>query len=252
MTNEMIIHLRPNEVTVETVREGRRSVKNTNIEALQEVLTRGEKMETPLLPAPFGVVKYTRVNNMEQYVIATPQQRYDAKFDMRGENGEGIVDYKIVAPASLWIIHVKHDPARDTRQYAHGVAYALKNPILGLSDQLYRFPFSNTNGDYLCWGSSRDNPELAGSKSVQSIPDRFFQNPFNSDLDGGKYRPIEATVNGRRIVRERCIHLLQHMDGKIKEAEEKGETYSFENDILRTSDFTLESAIRHWGRQYLR
>lgn len=250
--NRTSIHLNPDSVQIEVLRNGQRSIKNTNIQAIQEVLTRGERMETPLLPFGWGVQKYTKVNNREQYVIATPQARLKARYDMRGETGERTPqEFDIVTPAALWIIHVEHNPVTDARRYVHGVAYAIKQQILTLNDQLYRFPFSNSNDSYLCWGTERDYPELAGSKSIQTIPDRFFGNPFNSDLDGGKYSRFEDEVNGQRIVRERCIHLLQYLDKEVKKADEEGKIATFRNDILNPT-IRLGEAIERWSREYLR
>lgn len=250
--NRTSIHLNPDSVQIEVLRNGQRSIKNTNVQAIQEVLTRGERIETPLLPSGWGVQKYTKVNNREQYVISTPEGRHHSSYDMRGETGErGNVEFEIVSPAAVWIIHVEHNPARDTRRYLHGAAYAIKSPVLSLNEQLYRFPFSNTNDGYICWGSERDYPALAGAKSIQTIPERFFQNPFNSDLDGGKYRPFEEEVNGQTVVRERCIHLLQYMDKNVREAEEKGEIPTFRNDILRPLN-RLGEQIERFQREYLR
>jgi hypothetical protein len=250
--NRTSIHLNPDSVQIEVVRNGQRSLKNTNIQAVQEVLTRGERMETPLLPFGWGVQKYTKVNNREQYVIATPQARIKARYDMRGETGDREhKEYDIVTPAAVWIFHVEHNPATDARRYLHGVAYAVKQQVLSLNDQLYRFPFSNSNESYLCWGTERDYPVLGASKSIQTIPDRFFQNPFNSDLDGGKYSRFQDEVNGNTITRERCIHLLQYMDKVTKEADEKGEVPKFRNDILLPT-IRLGEAIEQWSHQYLR
>lgn len=250
--NKTSIHLNPDSVQIEVVRNGQRSIKNTNIQAIQEVLTRGERMETPLLPFGWGVQKYTKINNREQYVIATPPARIKAKYDMRGETGsDRHEEYDIVTPAAIWIIHVEHNAATDARRYLHGVAFAIKQQVLGLNDQLYKFPFSNSNETYLCWGTERDYPIIGGSKSIQTIPDRFFMNPFNSDLDGNRYSRFEDTVNGQRIVRERCIHLLQHLDRETKAADAEGREAKFNNDILRPGP-RLGEVIENMQRQYLR
>lgn len=250
--NRTSIHLNPDSVQIEVVRNGQRSIKNTNIQAVQEVLTRGESIETPLLPFGWGVQKYTKVNNREQYVIAVPPTRHTARYDMRSEIGEAkIEDFEIVAPASLWIIHVEVNPANDVRRYIHSVAYAIKQQILSLNDQLFQFPFSNSNNGYICWGTERDFPVLSGSKSLMTIPDRFFQNPFNADLDGGKYREFRDKVKGQDIRRFRCLHLLQYMDKEVKELEAKGETPVFKNDIL-IPETRLGEVIAENARQYLR
>jgi hypothetical protein len=255
MENRTSIHLNPDSIQIEVVRNGQRSIKNTNVQAIQEVLTRGERIETPLLPYGWGVQKYTKVNNMEQYVIATPETRHVAKFDMYSETGERgdnrFPEFQIVAPAALWIIHVQHNPANDTRRYRHGVAYALKQPVLSLNDQLYTFPFANSNHSYLCWGSESDYPALGGSKSIMTVPDRFFANPFNNDLDGGKFERFEEEVNGQRVYRERTLQLLQHMDKVCKEADAKGETPRFRNEILIQAG-RLGDLIQSHGQQYLR
>lgn len=250
--NKTSIHLLPDSVQVEVVRNGQRSIKNTNIQALQEVLTRGERIETPLLPFGWGVQKYTKVNNMEQYVIATPPARQVASYDMRSETGENKIEkFNIISPATLWIIHVQHNPANDTRRYRHGVAFALKGPVLGLNDQLYTFPFSNSSGSYLCWGTEADYPVLGGSKSIMTVPDRFFANPFNSDLDGNRFDEFEDIVNGQKIRRFRCLHLLQYMDKYIAECEKNKEIPVFKNEILR-SEWRLGEAIQSFAGQYLK
>lgn len=232
--NKTSIHLTSDSVQIETVREGRRTIKNTTIPAIQEILTRNERVQTPLLPFGWGVQRYLKIDNREQYVIATPETRHTASYDMRGETGDREpAKFEIVAPAALWIFHVEHNPQTDTRTYRHGVAYAIKQQVLTMNDVLYKFPFSNTDGDYLCWGNESDYPVLGGSKSIMTIPDRFFANPFNSDLDGNKYNSFREEVNGQTVVRERCIHLLQHMDKDVKEKEAKGEIPKFRNDILQ-------------------
>ena len=256
MNNRVSIHFNPDSVQIETLRDGKRSIKNTNIQAVQEVLTKGERVETPLLPFGWGVQKYTKVNNREQYVIATPQARHRASFDMRAETGASGEDrypnFEIVAPAALWIIHVEHNPATDTRRYLHGVVYALKGPVLSLNERLYTFPFANTTTNYICWGSERDFPVLGASKSIMTIPDRFFANPFNNDLDGGRFRRFEDKVKGKTIQRERTIHLLQYMDREVKKAEEEGKRPEFRNDILIEHDRRLGDVIEAYSREYLR
>jgi hypothetical protein len=250
MLNRTSIHLNPDSVQIEVVKDGKRALKNTNIQAIQEVLTRGERIETPLLPYGWGVQKYTKVNNREQYVIATPATRTKARYDLRDEGGRRTEEYDILAPAAVWIIHVEHNPANDTRRYLHGVVYAVKQQVLSLNDQLYHFPFSNCNSSYICWGSGSDYPILGGSKSLMTIPDRFFGNPFNSDLDGGKYSPFQDEVNGQRITRERCISLLQYLDKEVKKADAEGKILEFKNDILRPAT-RLGDEIQKWARQYL-
>lgn len=247
--NKTSIHLNPDSIQIEVIRNGQRSLKNTTVQAIQEVLTRGERIETPLLPHGWGVQKYTKVNNREQYVIAVEPTIRKVQYDYRRDGG-GIREYEIPTPGFVFIIHVEHNPANDSRRYIHGVAYAVKNQILSLSDRLYRFPFSNANDSYLCWGTERDFPELGGSKSIQTVPDRFLANPFNSDLDSEGFREFRDNVGGQEIRRFRTSHFFEYLDRKLKEDVAAGVTPVFKYDALRES-LRLGEAIESASRQNL-
>lgn len=249
--NQTSIHFKPHTIEIETIADDRRTIKPTNLQAVQEIMSRGERITTPLLPFGWGVQKYTRVNNREQYVIATPETRHSSSYDMRSETGEdGIKEYDMVAPASIWIIYTEIDPRTDKRRYVHGNVYAIKQQVLSLQERLYHYPFANTTPSYICWGSGSDYPELNGSKSLMTIPDRFFSNPFNGDLDGGKFNSFQSKIASRNIVVERTLHLLRHMDKEIKAADKKGEVFRFPNDILRP-DTSLQQAIESGAQRYL-
>jgi hypothetical protein len=53
--NKMSIHINTDSIQIESTNNGQKSLKNTNLRAVQEVLTRGERIETPLLPSQWGV-----------------------------------------------------------------------------------------------------------------------------------------------------------------------------------------------------
>lgn len=245
------IHLRPTSIEVETIKDGVRSIKPTSLQALQEVLSRGDRIETPLLPSQWGVQKYTRINNREQFVISVPERRYTSSYDMRGETGDREAKpFEMVAPPTLWLIYTEINPADDSRRYVHGNAYALKQPILTLNDAVFRFPFSNVSEGFVCWGDGSDYPMLSQAKSIQSIPDRFFANPFNSDLDNQKFSSFQSKINGRSLIVERTFHLLRHMDERIKEADKAGEEFKFDKDILIRTH-TVEQVIRQGQQNYM-
>lgn len=245
------IHLRPSSIEIEMIKDGKRTIKPTSLQAVQELLSRGDRTETPLLPSQWGVQKYTRINNREQFVISVPETRHTSRYDMRGETGDREAkEFEIVAPPTLWLIYTEVNPANESRRYVHGNAYALKQPILTLNDNVFRFPFSNVSEGFVCWGNGDDYPVLSQAKSIQSIPDRFFANPFNSDLDGNKFSSFNSKINGRSLIVERTFHLLRHMDERIKEADKAGETFSFDKDILIRTH-SVQDVIEQGQRNYM-
>lgn len=250
--NEMAIYVRKDGVQVETKRNGVSSLKNTTIRAVQEVLTRGERIETPLLPSVWGVQKYVKVNNREMYVISTPPSVRKVKFDFRDDGNREMKEFTIPLPGFVWILIVEHNPANDTRRYIHGMAYAVKNQILSTNDQLYVFPFSNVDHHWMCWGDGRNYPELGTSKSVMTVPDRFLANPFNNHLDHGKYQEFRTEVKGQNIRLFKTSHLFEHLDKERTKSLEEGKgEIPFKYEVLRTQT-RLGDAIDQYMREYLR
>lgn len=229
--DKMSIHFLKDAVQIETVRDGRKTLKNTNLENVQRVLTRNQRTETPFLPGQYGTHKFVKNNNRELYVLSTEPHVRTVKFDFRGETGEREPKpYVIPVPAFLWMIVVEHNPGRDTRKYVHGMVYALKNPLLSERDRLYKWPFANVSS-YMCWG--RNVPTIGQPKSIQTVPDQFLANPFNSDLDGNRFEPFNDNVKGQTINRFRCMHLFEYLDRVHKEKTESGEESKFKYDCLR-------------------
>lgn len=251
MTSRLSIHINPDSIQVESTRNGQKSIKNTNLRAIQEVLTRGERIETPLLPSPWGVQKYVKVNNRELYVITTPPHIHNMTYDFRHDDLDQITEYKLPVPGFCWIIVVDHNPANDTRRYVHGMAYALKQQILSENDQLWKFPFSNVDDSWMCWGSQENYPVIGKAKSIMTIPDRFLTNPTNNHLDHSKYTPFEAEVNGRTIRLQKTSHLFEYLAKEQSKAEEKGENAQFKYDILKKHR-TLNQAIDNEMNRFMR
>lgn len=246
--DRMSIHLLKDAVQIETVKDGRKTLKNTNLENVQQVLTRNVRIETPFLPGQYGMHKYIKNNSRELYAFSTAPHIREVKFDFRGETGERENrPYIIPVPAFLWFVTVDHNAQRDTRKYIHGMVYALKNPLLSERDRLYRWPFANVS-TYMCWG--RDIPPIGQPKSLQTIPDQFLSNPFNSDLDGGRFESFDDVVKGKTINRFRCMHLFEYLDRVHKEALEKGEESQFKYDCLRP-EATFKDALQQ-NSNYLR
>lgn len=251
MTSKLSIHINPDSIQIETNRNGQKSIKNTNLRGVQEVLTSGERIETPLLPSQWGVQKYIKVNNRELYVITTPPHIHKVAYDFDHDGVDETKEYTIPVPGLCWMLIIEHEPSRDTRKYIHGMAYALKNQILTMNDNLWKFPFSNVDDTWMCWGSHDHYPKLGGSKSVMTIPDQFLTNPTNNHLDHRKYEPFEAEVNGRTIRLQKTSHLFEHLDKEQTKAQEEGKNAEFPYSCLKPHT-TLQASIDHHVRQYLR
>lgn len=246
--NKMSIHILPDNIQIETVKDGRKSIKNTDLRSVQEVLTRGERIETPLLPGIWGTQKYLKVNNREVFVITTPPHIREVAYDYSNDNGQGVQKYTIPLPGFTWMIANDVHPGSGKRRYVHGIVYANKNQVLTENDQLYRWPFANVGGS-MCWGAVQ--PEISGSKSIQTIPDQFLTNPFNSDLDGDRYQPFTEKIKGRTVDRFRCNHLIEHLHRMQEEAEKKGENAEFRYDCLRPAR-TFGNAVERFISQSIR
>lgn len=245
----MSIHLNPDSVQIETIKDGKKTLKNTNLDNVQKMLTRNQKTESPFLPGQWGTHKWIKNNNRELFAMSTPPHVRTVYFDFRGENGEREPKpFEIPLPAFLWLFSVEYVPTKDTYKYLHGMAYALKNPLLSENDRLWQWPFANV-AHYMCWGSSA--PQLGKSKGLQTLPDQFLTNPFNSDLDRQNFVAFDDKVKGQVISRFRTMQFFEYLDAIQKEAKKKGTEASFKYDALKPS-LTFKEAIQNEAQQYIR
>lgn len=248
---KMSIHINEDSIQIETNQNGRTSFKNTTLRGVQEVLTRGERIETPLLPSVWGVQKYIKVNNRELYAISTPPSIREVSYDFRADGNREATKFKIPLPGFLWIFILDVNPNNDTRRYNHGMVYAVKNQILSENDRMFKFPFSNVDDSWMCWGDGNNYPTLGNSKSVMTISDRFLANPFNNHLDHDKYRRFEAEVKGQKIQLFKTSHLFDYLAKEQAKAEAEGKNATFKYDCLREQT-TLGEAIRSYTDRFLR
>ena len=245
MSQETVIRINPSTITVESKNEaGIVSTKHTNLEALQNILQADQRFETPLLPGQWGVQQYIRKDNREYYAITVPPTIREVTYDFRNNDLDESRSFRIPTPASLWMFTVQYNPASQERIIRHVMAYAIKNPILTESDQLYKMPFSNI-GSYVCWGSSSDMPKITSAKSMQSVPTQFFLRPFNNDLGDNRFQSFYDDREGREEVQLfRVQHLFELLDVKLKEAQEAGETFDFPLDKLSRYGMNYRDAVR--------
>ena len=146
----------------------------------------------------------------------------------------------------LWIIIARNRPGTNTREYVHGMAYAIKQQVLSGKDRLFRYPFSNVDNRWMCWGNTPP-PAIGAAKGVQMIPDHFLGMQFNHHLDERKFEPFDAEVGGHKINLFRTPHLFRYMDEQLK----KDENFKFPMEILKPEG-NLQDAIDYFQREYLR
>lgn len=242
------ITLLPEEVTVKTINEqGVTNLVHTNIENIQQIFLKEQALETPLLPSQWGVVKYYRKNNYEGYVLTTaPTERTITLDTYLGGRDERQIT--IPVPPLLWVFEVRTD-GNDTKSLTHSMMYALKHELLSMKDVVLNAPFPNLGIHHgICWG--RENPPVPSSKSIQNIPARFFQQPFNNDLAGNRvnsfyYENEELGIRSHQT--DSALHHMLHMADMLKEAKEAGEAFSYPFDTLKpTAGLTVEQAVKNY------
>lgn len=248
--NKMVIEILPQSIQLIQIRDGVRSVKQTNLQSIQEVLTKDKTMQTPLLPSQWGTQFYARNNDRELYVITTPPHIRDVKYDNHGDREPGeereIQEYRVPMPGLCWFLIIKNIPGSQQRSYYHGMVYAIKQQIISTRDRLYRYPFANVDHRWMCWGDTYA-PEIGSSKGVMMIPDHFLSMNFNHHLDDNKFNSFEVELAGHKVSLFRTIHLFKWMDQELK----KDPEFTFPYQCLKP-ECTLQEAIDHHIREFLR
>lgn len=239
---KMIIEIQPESVQLTQIRDGVRSTKQTNLRAIQEVLTQDKSLQTPILPSLWGVQYYARNNDRELYVITTPAHNRKVTFD-----GDGSISkFEVPMPPMCWFIIAKNRPGSEERIYQHGMVYAIKQQVLSGRDRLFRYPFANVDNRWMCWGSGT-GPAIGAAKGVQMIPDHFLGMHFNHHLDENKFEQFKAKVSGQEIRLFRTSHLFKYMDQELK----KDEKFQFPYNSL-IPEGTLQEAIDRHAHEFLR
>lgn len=247
--NRMIIEIEEDNIMVTEVKNGIANKKATSLPDLQSVLTRDRNLETPLLPAQWGTIKYVASGNSELYVMTTPPHVRQVTYDYRNDRsaGDRIHKFKIPVPSAIWLMLVEHDKRNDSRRLLHTMAYALRSSVLGERDPVYKYPFSNVGTDYCCWGGN--DPRLGGSASIRSVPDQFMNNHFNSDLGSNKFTQFTWTKNGAEIPAFLTPHLFEYLHKEQEKAEATGANAEFKWDCLIPTGGTVADVIRQEMRR---
>lgn len=248
MSNEVVLRVRNDHIQIEHMQDGVVSQKPVSLRAIQEVLTRDKRIETPLMPCGWGMQKYVAVNDREMYVFSTPPHMREVTYNLRGEEVDRQDKFTIPMPGFVWIIITRHRPGSDRREYHHGHVYAVRNPIMTENDEVFRFPFSNVDSRWMCWGDH--SVTLGGPKSIGAIPDRFLSMKFNHHLDENKFEPFQAEVKGQKVQLFRTLHLFRHLDEEAKKAKKEGKEPEFKWEILKR-ERTIGDAIAINMREHL-
>ncbi|MFE4029219.1 hypothetical protein ACFX4N_23980 [Priestia sp. YIM B13551] len=239
------IFMGPENVTVTVVNEqGITSVKETNVETLQEVFMKEQAMETPLLPSQWGVVKYYRKNHYEGYVLTTPPMEREVTFSM-GNTGGIPQRMTIPVPPLLWIFEVLTND--NSKRLTHSMMYVLKHELLSVKDKVLHAPYPNIGVSHgICWG--RDFPQVPTSKSIQNMPSRFFSQAFNYDLSSNRVKEFEWNrSDGETTQTENAVHHMVHTKQLLEKSREDGETFVYPFDTLKEAGtLNVERAIRNY------
>ena len=242
--DSITIHIDPNSIKIESTYGDRKTVKHTTLESLKAAISQDYKLETPLLPGEWGLQKYVRYGSWELFALSEPPRFTTVKYNLY-DNDEEVEDedflhFNIPIPPLLWIFTTR--TINNDRQLYYSAVFALKSSILTENDLLYRFPFSNVSGT-VCWGEN-DIQLSVNPKSIQSLPHIFFSSPFNSDLDGDKFRPFydDKYINGYV---DDTLSLFRYLHAKSEN--EKQEEPEFPLSILKVDDFDFKDAINHYA-----
>lgn len=225
---ETTIKMTKDAISVETINEqGIRMVKNTNLETVQNLLAAEQRFDSGLLPGDWGTQRYIRKDIEEYIVYTTPASIREVRYDFRSNDVDEDRVYRIPVPASVWLFHIRLNPADGSRRLNQAVAYALKNPLLSDNDEVFKMPFSNVSSS-ICWGGSSSTPVITGGKSIGSLPTQFFIRPFNNDLGDNRFESFPDGREGKNGVSIfRVNHLFEWLDWHLKQAVEKGENFTF-------------------------
>lgn len=240
-----VIVMEEDKVTVTvTNRSGIKKVTNTNVENIQQIFMREQAMETPLLPSQWGVVKYYRKNNYEGYVLTTPPTERNVTFTVNRAGVPG--QLTVPVPPLVWIFELM-DEEDGGKKLMHTMMYVLKHELLSLKDKVWHAPFPNIGVSHgICWGHG-NLPVILSSKSIQNIPARFFQQPFNFDLSINRVRSFEhRDHNGRIETTDNAVHYMMKIARQLEEKKAAGEPFDFPfEDLKPVGTFDVEQVIRN-------
>lgn len=178
------------------------------------------------------------------------ESRLKEKFDVLIERGEhksnGYYKHRFifVSPRLFWFFRLRK-ATRGYNLYQDRV-YAMKSSIITQDEWLYDIPTSNVFPQKnVCWGSN--TVSIPTLKSVQGISTFFYNAPFNSDLEGGRFREFEYTgLSGRRKNATWFFHLLEATTQKITNGESFEDTLRFVESTLQSTNLRVSDAFnRH-------
>lgn len=95
------------------------------------------------------------------------------------------VRFSIVTPRLLWRLDLRK--TSDQYDTVNSYVYAMKQSIFTGNEELFEAPLGNvfSGNQKICWGNS--TLRVPTLKSVQGASTLFFNSPFNSDLDNGRF-----------------------------------------------------------------
>lgn len=225
----------------ETLDSGIENITETNLQTLVELFARDHLNETPFLPSQWGVVKYYKKGDYEGIVLTTPPSNRSVSFT--GNTGPCPKKISLTVPPLLWVFEILSTPNK--KSLTHSMVYALKHELLSLNDRVYVAPFPNIGIEHgICWGSG-NQPELFTMRSLQHIPARFFQQPFNADLSTGRTESFRSPVT--KAASNSGLDHMFYVHQLAEEAAERGEDFLYPFHTLKPDpQETAQRAIERY------
>lgn len=184
------INLDTNTESAEII-SGEGNLKSEKIVSLQDLIQAfnvQSSYTSPILPGDSGLLQYKVEGDNEYYYLVTPPSIQDVEYSERDDDDEYVnVPYKTVQPYALWSFRFAVESSGMKRLVESSV-YAMKHGMLSQDDVLYHMPASNVfDSSKICWGNLEGRIQVSNMRAIQSIPNRFYYAPFNTDLEFDRF-----------------------------------------------------------------
>lgn len=231
-TKEAVITLRDGNayVDIKDPVTGAIQSKGLSTDALGDAFNAHTSMRTPLLPGQWGTRFYAKKGNYEYFVMTVAPKQREVKWD--DGDDEEYNNYTIETPPLCWFAKIQQNG--DSYHLIESYLFALKNDLITMNDELFLAPFTNVySSNGICWNGSI-SMNLPSPAAVLSLDAAFFNAPFNSDLDDGKFNARNAFSNCRGV---------HSMFRKLNEG------VAFDVDILRRASENVGTFINRMMAQ---
>lgn len=169
----------------------RRSKKYVNVEDLRSILMEHMRLETGILPD--FCKYYLNTDGKTIMVLQTPAKKREILYHGRGSRS--VEEMTVPFPHVIFGVCLEGSTVRQV------LIYASKTPIVNNDTRLARFPFGNVWEDgRVCWGNT-SIPSINNINQAITVPNLFFQAPFNGDLSENAFRGYSSSNDLTNLLR---------------------------------------------------